>query len=183
MSSGADLRVAKRYAVALFHVARSTGKVETIQADLTTLSDLWSQVPKVREAMESPLIPADRKKAIIRQAFGPHLDGLTIRFLDLLVDKRREPIVPVVREEFIRRADLDRGLVRAAATVAAPLDDLQRAAMVEALERRTGKRVELKLEVDPAIIGGAVIRMEDTVIDGSVRGALERIREQMLQER
>lgn len=183
MSRSADSRVARRYAAALFAASRGAGKIDTVQHDLDTLGGLWERTPRLRAAMESPLIPGDRKHQMVDRFFGKELDPLTVRFLHLLVEKRREGIVPQVREDYARLADIERGLVRATATVALPLDDLQRAALTESLERRTGKRVELTVEVDESIIGGVVVRMEDTVIDGSVRGALERLREEMLHER
>ena len=183
MSRVTHAKVAKRYARALFNAAQKTGKTDAVRRDLATFESLWTQVPDLRRALESPLVPADKKRSIIDQAFAKDVDNLSRQFLHLLVDKRREEILPIVGEEFVQLSDAAQNLVRAFATVAAPLDDVQRAAMIESLERRTGKTVELQVSVNPAIIGGAVIRLQDTVIDGSVRGTLERIREEMLHER
>ena len=178
-----DTKVAKRYARALFNAAQRTGRTDAVHRDLDSFAALWQQVPDIKRALESPLVPADKKHSIIDQAFTRDVDALSRQFLHLLVDKRREDILPVVGQEFVQLADAARGLVRAHATVASPLDNLQRAALVESLERRTGKTVELQVTVDHGIIGGAVVRLQDTVIDGSVRGTLERIREEMLHER
>ena len=183
MSRITDAKVAKRYARALFNVAGRSGKVDAVHRDLSSVSAACAQSPELRRVLESPLITANRKREIIDQVFKADIDALSRQFLHLLVEKRREEILPTVGEEFVRLADEARGLVRAQAVVADPLDDLQRASFLESLERRTGKTVELTVEVDPGIIGGAVVRMQDTVIDGSVRGALERIREEMLRER
>ncbi len=183
MSRVTHAKVAKRYARALFNAGQKTGKTDAVRRDLATFEGLWKQAPDLKRALESPLVPAEKKHSIIDLAFAKDVDILSRQFLHLLVDKRREEILPVVGGEFAHMADAARGLVRAHATVAAPLDDLQRAAMVESLERRTGKIVDLQVTVDPGIIGGAVVRLLDTVIDGSVRGTLERIREEMLHER
>ena len=183
MSRVVNLKVARRYASALFESARKQGKTDAVQKDLGTLDGLWREAPDLRRVLESPLVPDERKHAIIDQTVGRELDPLSSAFLHLLVDKRREVILPIVREEYVRLADIARGLVRAEATVAARIDDVERAALVEALERRTGKQIELTVNVNPEIIGGVVIRMQDTVIDGSVRGSLEKLREQMLRER
>jgi F-type H+-transporting ATPase subunit delta len=183
MSRVTHAKVAKRYARALFNAAQKTGKTDAVRRDLAIFETLWSQVPDLRRALESPLVPAEKKRSIIDQAFSKEVNSLSRQFLHLLVDKRREEILPVVGEEFVQLSDAARNLVRAYATVASPLDDLQRAAMVESLERRTGKTVDLQVMVDAEVIGGAVIRLQDTVIDGSVRGTLERIREEMLRDR
>lgn len=181
MSQIADSKVARRYASALFAAAQKTGKIEAVQRDLAALTALWKQTPALAQVMESPLVPGERKHALIDQLFGKDLDALTQSFLRLLVDKRREEILETVAVEFNQQADAARGLVRAQATVAAPLDDRQRAALIAGLQQRTSsQQIELSVNVDPAILGGVIVRLQDTVIDGSVRGALERLREQLL---
>ncbi len=183
MSRVADVKVARRYARALFHAAQKLNRVDAVQNDLVTLVSLWNQNPTLEKALESPLFPADKKNALIDQLFAKDTEPLTRSFLHLLVEKRREEILRTVQEEFRILSDEARGLVRAEATVAAPLTDMDHAALVKGLQTRTGKQVELNVRVDPIILGGVVVRMQDTVIDGSVRGALERLREQMLLER
>jgi F-type H+-transporting ATPase subunit delta len=182
MSEVADIKVAKRYGTALFNAARQTGRAEAVLADLKTLSDLWTQSPELRESLLSPLVPAEKKHAIVDQIFGQSLDTVTVQFLHVLVEKSREGIIRPVQREFARMYDEALGMVRAHATVAAPLDDAQRATLVQSLQTRTGKQVELDVVVDPVILGGVVVRIGDTVIDGSVRGSLERLRERMLAE-
>lgn len=181
MSHVADAKVAKRYASALFGAASRQGKTDVVQNDLNTLTLLWQQTPSLQRAMESPLIPAEKKQSLLDEIFGSTIDTLTRSFLRLLIDKRRESILTSVKEEYLRQADIARGLMRAHATVAAPISDAQRAELVDGLKKRTGKDIELDVHVDPVILGGVVVRMQDTIIDGSVRGALERLREQMLQ--
>jgi F-type H+-transporting ATPase subunit delta len=183
VSRSADLKVAKRYARALFNTAQKTGTVEAVHNDLTLLDTLWRQTPSLPRFLESPLVPAEKKRQLLDQALSGQLSTATRAFLALLIEKRREEILPAVHEEFVRLADDAAGLIRAQATVALPLEESERAALLAGLQQRTGKRVELQVSVDPAILGGVVVRMKDTVVDGSVRGALERLREQMLHER
>ncbi|MGC8666625.1 MAG: ATP synthase F1 subunit delta [Chthonomonadales bacterium] len=182
MSGRADARAGRRYAAALFNTALAHGAAEAVREDLRQLASLWASMPLLRRSLESPLMPAARKREVVDQVLAPRLHELTVRFLHLLIGKRREEILPDVQRTYDRMADLQQGIVRAEAVTAVELDDVQRAALVEALERRTGRNVDLTVRVDPAIIGGVVVQLEDTVIDGSVRGALERLREQMLGE-
>lgn len=183
MSHTGDIRVARRYARALFNAAARRGQTDMVQTDLNALGRTWRETPTLQRTMESPLIPGERKKELVDRLLAKDLDPVTRSFLHLLVDKRREGIFLAVLDEYVRLADQARGLVRAQAVVAAPMDEPQRQELVSGLEKRTGKRIELNVSVDPQILGGVVVRMEDTVIDGSVRGALERLREQMLAER
>ena len=183
MSRVADVKVARRYAGALFNAAQKLGRVQAVQNDLDQLVLLWDTTPSLSRSLESPLVPGEKKHAIVDQVFGKDADPLTCSFLHLLISKRREDILRTVEEEFQILSDQARGLVRAEATVATPLSEADRAALVQGLQTRTGKEIELDVRVEPAILGGVVVRMHDTVIDGSVRGALERLREQMLLER
>jgi F-type H+-transporting ATPase subunit delta len=183
MSLIADSKVARRYAAALFSVARKQGKADAIQRDLSLMADLWKLTPALRKTMESPLVPGERKRALLHHLFAQNIDPLTLSFLNLLVEKRREEILLRVEEEVRCLSDEANNLLRVQATVATPIDDAQRKALIDSLERRTGKRVILSIQVEPAILGGVIVRMQDTVIDGSVRGALESLREQMLRER
>jgi F-type H+-transporting ATPase subunit delta len=178
-----DHKGARRYASALFAAASRAGKTDRVEEDLRSLRTLWESSPRIPEALESPLVPADRKVEVIDKVLARELDSLTAEFLRLLVHKRREQILLAVDEEYRLRLDDARGLVRAQAVVAVPIDDTQRSGLVSGLSQRTGKQIELSIDVDPGIIGGVVVRLGDTVIDGSVRGALERLREQMLTER
>jgi F-type H+-transporting ATPase subunit delta len=183
VSQISDRKVARRYASALFSTARKAGKTEAIQRDLESLLSLWQRIPALRRALESPRVSGERKRALIDRTLRPNLEALTVSFLNLLVRKRREELLDAVQEEFRRQADDARGLVRAEATIALPLDKNEQAELHASLEAHTGKTIELTVNVDPAILGGVLVRLQDTVIDGSVRGALERLRAQMLQER
>jgi F-type H+-transporting ATPase subunit delta len=177
-----DTRAAKRYATALFETAQKQGKLDTIERDLDTVLDLMRLTPALRKVWESPLMPAGHKRKLVSDVLGPSLDGLTLSFLRLLVDKRREDILAAARDELHRQADTARKLVRAEAIFAiAPTLDEQ-ASLIRSLEQRTGENVDLTVHVDPSILGGVVVRMQDTILDGSVRGTLERLREQLLQE-
>jgi F-type H+-transporting ATPase subunit delta len=177
-----DTRAARRYATALFDLAQKRGKLDAIESDLDTVLDLMRLTPALRQMWDSPLLPAGRKRDLIGRVLGESVDGLTLSFLRLLVDKRREDILEIVRREIRQLADAARRLVRAEATFAVPPTPDEQAGLIRSLEQRTGEHVDLTVHVDPSILGGVVVRLHDTVIDGSVRGTLERLREQLLQE-
>jgi F-type H+-transporting ATPase subunit delta len=180
VSQAVDSRVTRRYASALFSAAQKTGMVDAVQNELDMLAGHWETTPQLRQAMESPLLPDDKKLSILDKLFGTEISPLTKSFLRVLVEKDREDILVDVQRQFRQQADAARGLLRAKALVAAPLDPNQEKALVAGLQDRTGKTIALEVAVDPGILGGVVVRMEDTIIDGSVRGSLERLREQML---
>lgn len=177
-----DLRAAKRYATALFQTAQKQDKLQKVENDLNMVLDLMQTTPAFRQMWESPEVPAGRKRDLLAKLFTDSLDVLTLSFLRLLVDKRREEILDAVRIELHELADASRHLVRAEAIFAVTPTSDEQTALVQSLEQRTGEHVDLTIHVDPSILGGVVVRMRDTILDGSVRGTLETLREQLLQE-
>ena len=102
MAGGHDTRAAKRYATALFQAAQSAGSLDVVEKDIYNIMDLMRENPAFLDAWLSPLIAASRKRDLIAKILGNSLDKLTLSFLDLLIDKRREEVLPAIESE-IRR--------------------------------------------------------------------------------
>jgi F-type H+-transporting ATPase subunit delta len=181
MTALGEARVARRYAGALFAAAQKLGKTAQVDADLQSILEARRESAAFRQVLESPLIPADRKRAIVERALAG-VDPLTRAFVDMLIAKRRADALPAIREEYRKCADDAAGIARAHVTVAAPITDAELAQLSAALEAQCGRRVQLQVKVEPAVLGGVVVRIGDTVWDGSVRGALEVMKEEMLAE-
>lgn len=177
-----DIRIAKRYAKALFDAAQKAGALEEVERDLRAVMELMVSAPTLRGMWDSPLIPAGRKRTILSKVLGESLHPLTLSFLRLLIDKRREDVLDPVLFEMRLLADRARHLLRADATFAVDPTEEEATALQQSLHQRTGEEIELTVRVDPTILGGVIVRMQDTIIDGSVRGTLERLRDRLLQE-
>ena len=182
MAGERDLRAARRYATALFATADKQGNLDSVTKDLHTVVGLMETTPALDEMWHSKVVPTGKKREVVSTLFAKSIDPLTLSFLRLLVDKRREDILSLVRMEVQQLADTSRHLVRAEATFALEPTADERAKLTASLEQRTGEHVDLTISIDPSILGGVVVRMHDTIIDGSVRGTLESLREQLLQE-
>lgn len=176
----ADLRAARRYASALFHLSTQQGTVDAVAGDLDATAQAVQQNPALANALERPDLPAAAKKRLWEAIAGGQVQPLTLDFLRLLVDKRRADLVPAVRTEFQRLADEYRNLARAQVTTAVPLATGEREALAARLSTITGHNVQIEAGVDPAVMGGVVVRLGDTILDGSVRGYLESLRQQLL---
>lgn len=177
-----DLRASMRYASALFEAASADKIVDAVEQDLDRVLDLLRSTPLLRQMWDSPLVPASHKRDLLSRILADSISPLTLSFLRLLIDKRREEILEVVRDDVRRLADASRHVVRAEASFAVEPTEEERIGLISSLEQRTGEHVELAVSVDPGILGGVIVRMHDTIIDGSVRGTFERLREQLLQE-
>jgi F-type H+-transporting ATPase subunit delta len=176
----ADAPVARRYAQALFTAARKDGVIERVETDLETVDALIRLQPNLLRILRAPTIARPQKKDLVRRLFENQISSLTLRFLYLLIDKRREAVLPEINREFRSLSYAARNILPVTATVAERLTAEERARLTEALGRRTGKTVELSEELDSSLIGGMVLRLGDTIIDGSVAGQLRRLRQQLL---
>lgn len=175
-----ESRVARRYARALFNSALRAQVIEAVDEALQQVLSILQAQPPLQQILLNPLIPRERKGQIVQQTLGRQTHPLVASLLNVLVDKRRETLLADVVREFERLRDEHLGIVRAQATVAYPLDSEQEHALRHSLERRTGKTVVLDVETDPSLIGGVMVRIGDTVIDGSVRGQLRRLKQYLL---
>jgi len=172
--------LARRYAGAIFEAARSADIIDRVESDLGLVTYSLQAMPRLREVLSHPLIPAARKKEIAAEVFAGEVEAVTLDFLDLLIDKRREEIVEDVEREYVRLANEFRGIVPAMASSAVPLTPGERTRLRAKLEEFTGKKIELQVEEDPTLVGGLTVKIGDTVIDGSVKGYLASLKDRLL---
>jgi F-type H+-transporting ATPase subunit delta len=176
----ADLLIVRRYARALFEVARKLDHVEAVAADLEGLDAIMAASPRLGRVLRAPTIPAARKRELVDNIFAGRVNELTLRFLRLLVEKKREDVLRDLPAEYRRLSYEMLGIQPVEITSAVELTEMERQGFRESLARRTGKRIELREHVDADLIGGAVVRVGDTILDGSIRSQLRRLRERLL---
>ncbi|MCD6200166.1 MAG: F0F1 ATP synthase subunit delta [Deltaproteobacteria bacterium] len=170
--------IAKRYAKALFAVAKEEGKLEAYSEALKDIDAFLEGSPDVEAALVSPVFPADIKQTVLEEiikASGVE-DALAI-FLRLLVERGRIQYLRMIVSCFQEFMDEETGVVRAVVRSAVPLPKDLRDKFSDVLAKVTGKQVTLQIEEDPAIIGGVVAHIGDMVLDGSIRSQLHSIRE------
>jgi F-type H+-transporting ATPase subunit delta len=165
---------AKRYAQAVLSLAKERGTLDAWHDDLRQLSTLMSD-PTVTSFFASPRPTEDQKRTMLDQALAagqPEAKNLA----RLLLERERLDDLPAIYEIFENGVRTERGIVVADVTTAEPLGLIEQALVQERLEAMTGKQVELRLRVDPEIIGGIVARIGDMLVDGSVISQLRRLR-------
>ena len=170
--------VARRYAKALFTIAKEAGKLEEFSEQLSAMASFLDQEPEVQEALESPVFPPDLKGQITAELLKAvsASDELT-RFMQLLVERRRIQAIRAIQRFYQEFMDEEMGVVRAVVTTAVPMPDDLKAKLKEILAKVTGKDVVLELQEDPTIIGGVVAHIGDMVWDGSIRSQLQGFKE------
>jgi F-type H+-transporting ATPase subunit delta len=169
--------VARRYAKALFSLARETGRVAEVRDELARLGATLAESDELRAVLLQPLHPATQRRAVLA-AVADRLGAspLLRNFLSFLVDQRRLVDWLEIETEYERLADVAAGVTHARVTSAAPLTDAQRQRLQRALEQKSGGRIELEVAVDPALVGGVVAQVGDLVYDGSLRTQLRQLR-------
>ena len=166
---------ARRYAEAAFEIAR---RDRTVELWLTQLDRAAAAVVDqgVMRRLENPRAPLAERHSALISVLGADLQPQVANLIGLLMRRRRLDALPRVAHEFRRLYNRDAGIVEATATSAAQLDEAEVAALRARLEQISGARVDLVVNVDPALLGGVQVRLGDRLIDGSVRGRLERLR-------
>lgn len=166
---------AKRYAQAIFAIARDTDAFDRWSADLGTLCKLVAD-PTVGSFLTSTTISEPRKIEILERGLSD-VDPQVLNFARLLVHKRRITIVDQIVEVFEEFLNYQRGVVRASVTTAVPLTESSRAQLSSAIRDAAGaSEVELQEETAREVLGGAILRVGDHLIDGSVRTRLHGLR-------
>src|SRR5690606_574014 len=128
--------------------------------------------------LRSPIVSRDRKSAVVHALFGGRINKVTLDFVDLLVAKGREDALHAIARAYRDLRDEEEGIVEVVARAPFPLSTDSEAGLRRTLEQRLGKKIRLRLETDPSLIGGLVVRVGDVVYDGSVSNSLSQLREQ-----
>lgn len=175
-----DKRIVTRYAAALFNSAKEADVIDLVESDLGLVTYTFESIPDLEQAIISPLIPADKKREIVTGVFSGKIHEATLFYLYLLIDNRREDVIGQTESEYIRLANDARGIVAAEVTSAVELTEDESVKLKAKLAQQTGKRVEISVTVDPSIIGGLIVRIGDTVMDGSIAGHLRTIKDNFI---
>jgi|SRR5690348_15611137 len=170
---------ARRYAEAAFEVATRDDTLERWRTELDVAAQLAGDERSL-EVLANPAIPGDERAAALRGLLGKRVSEPVQNLVQLMLRRGRIRELPRIASEFRRLDDRRQNIVHATATSATELTRDEVRALVARLEQQTGGRVALEEEVDPSLLGGLIVRVGDRLIDGSVRGRLERLRNQLI---
>lgn len=167
-----ETRIARVYAGALYEAAVEAGSVNEVRSDLTAFVEALAQSAELRALLlDEQMSGGEKKQALMQLTEGGQ--SLVRNFLRVLVDKRRESVFEEACGLFVQRAEVDAGIVKVGLVTAVPVPDTMRESLLKTLESSLGKRVELTLTVDEAVLGGAKLRIGDRIADASLRHRLE----------
>jgi F-type H+-transporting ATPase subunit delta len=164
--------IARNYAEALLALAAKADNREGFGTMIRDVAHAMENTETLRRFLESPRVSAAEKNTVLFKAFGDRVPRLFLRFLQKLVANRRQMLIPEIATEYSNLLDEAEGRLHADVTVASPMSDADTAEMAATLSRKIGKTIVPHVTVNPEIMGGVVVKVGDTVMDGSVRRRL-----------
>lgn len=170
--------IARRYAIALFELAREKGELDRVEQELDQVVETLERVPELKEWLTAPAVDVERKKALIAERFQG-LSAWTKNLLFLLLDRGRQGLISRIAEEYKHLADEARGVAEAVVTSALPLTEKEKEELAAVFEARLGKKLRVTNVVDSDLLGGLIVRVGDHLYDGSLRTKLIRFRQKL----
>jgi F-type H+-transporting ATPase subunit delta len=174
----ADDRVAS-YAQAFYEIARAEQSVDEVEDELFRFARTLEGNDELRRVLTDPAMPVERRTGVVNDLLGPKASPVTTSLVSFVVSAGRARDLPAIIARLVERAAAAKDRAVAEVRSAVPLTDDQQGRLADALSRATGKAVEVKVIVDPTVLGGLVATIGETVIDGSVRTHLEQLRSQI----
>jgi len=144
------------------------------------IMDTYHKSPDLPMLLMSPIIQTRDKKQVLQSTFKSAVHKLTFDFLMLLLEKNREENLPEVISYFMKFLDESRGILRGELISAHPFSSEQKSALISQLEKQTGKKILIDEQLDTSLIGGFMVRMEDTVIDNSIKNQLQKMYQSLI---
>ena len=173
-------QLALKYAQAIYELSAEKNLLDQVENELRWVESTIATHSDLSTLIYHPRVLAQAKKETLSKIFSLDVADFVLKFLMLLVDKRRETILPAIIREYVKLANVARDIVEAEVTTAMPLDMDQQSALMTKLGIVTGKTIVLKTHINKAIIGGVVVKIGDKLIDGSIARQLETLKNALL---
>lgn len=175
--------VAKKYASALFLSVKEKNKTEDAYEQFDSLKELLKKDRSLLNFLAAPQVLDSHKHQLVRNVFTGRLDQLFVEFLLVLVEKNRINFLPEIIDEFDRLVEAEKGIGRVTVITAVPMQDTERARLIEKMTARTNLKIVLEEKIDTSILGGVIVILHNEIIDGSVKHGLQLLEEQLQKTR
>lgn len=163
------------YAEALLAVARTEGNLAEVEDELFRFARVLESNDDLRTTLTDAQLPSSRRQQIVEDLLGGRANPVTTALLSMVVGAGRARDLPAIIDELVKLSAASGNKEVAEVRSAVALSDDQKQRLVTALEAKTGKKVELKVIIDPTVLGGLVAQVGDTVIDGSIKSRLQQL--------
>jgi len=175
-----NFEIARKYAGAMFELAKEEGKLEAYGKDLKKINSEFFSIAGVKEFFANPQVEQKAKKELIKKVCEKEVDAKVYHFLMLLTDKRRIAIFPEIEAAYQTMSNDARGIFTADVWTVSGLSKSEENCLKHKLEQVTGKKISLRLHEDKSLIGGVVVKIGDRRIDGSIAGRLNTLTRELM---
>jgi len=173
-----DSKISVRYSRALFLSALEKKILDKVNQDMIFISEIC-KIPEAKEFLHSPIIPPSKKEAIFHKMVGDNVEKITLSLIDLVVKNNRESYLPAIARVFIHETMKYRGITESTLTTAVKVDEKVKSQITELISKVFKTKVELKHNIEPGIIGGFILRVDDNYIDASIKNKLRKIKKEL----
>jgi F-type H+-transporting ATPase subunit delta len=174
-----DSKISVRYARAIFQSALEKNILDKVNQDMILIQEVC-KTPETREFLHSPIIAPSKKEGIFHTMFSGNVEPITLSLLDLIVKNGRESYIPAIARVFIHETKTYKGITDSILTTAVKVDDKLRKLIADLISEVFKTKVELKENVDPEIIGGFILQIDDSYIDASIKNKLRKIKKELI---
>lgn len=175
-----DFKVSHRYATSLLENSVEKNKLQVITGDMKLLSNTLKDNVKLQLALESPVVKPEVKSSILKEIFKDFFDRDTFKFIDFVIEKKREDLLYTIASRFLELRDEHLGEVQVSVKTVYEFSEEQKHALIKNLEKTLNKKVRLTFTIDEDLIGGFVAKAGDTLFDASLQHQLDLLKYQLL---
>lgn len=173
-----DSKISVRYARALFQSALEKKNLDEVNEDMLLIAELCRN-HEAKEFLQSPIIPPSKKEAILHTLLGDSVQPVTLSLIDLIVKNGRESFIPAIARVFMHETKTYKGITDLVLTTAVASDTKIKKQVSDLIAEVFSTKVDLKENIDPDIIGGFILQIDDSYIDASVRNKLRKIKKEL----
>ena len=174
-----DSKISVRYSRALFQSALEKKIIDKVNQDMIFISEIC-KTPETKEFLLSPIIVPSKKTSIFHKMLEGNVEKITMSMIDLIVKNGRESYLPAVARVFIHETLKYKGITESVLTTAVTIDAKVKKQMTALISEVYSTKVELEERIDPGIIGGFILRIDDNYIDASIKNKLRKIKKELL---
>jgi F-type H+-transporting ATPase subunit delta len=174
-----DSKISVRYCRAIFQSALEKKILDKVNQDMIFISEIC-KMPEMKEFLQSPIIVPSKKEAIFHNILGDNVEHITLSMIDLIVQNGRETFIPAIVRNFIYETKKYKGITESVLTTAVRVDDKVKKQITDLISEVFKTKVELKENIDPEIVGGFILQVDDNYIDASIKNKLRKIRKELI---
>jgi F-type H+-transporting ATPase subunit delta len=174
-----DSKISVRYSRALFQSALEKKIIDKVNDDMIFIAEVC-RLPETKEFLHSPIIPPSKKEAIFHKMLESNIEKITMSLIDLVVKNGRESYLPAIARVFIHETLKYKGITESVLTTAIKVDPGVKKQITDLISKVFTTKVDLQEIVDPSIIGGFILRVDDNYIDASIQNKLRKIKNELL---